>query len=294
MTTPRARRPGLPHLVLIGPFMLFLLATIIVPVGYAAYSSFFSSKVSGLGYEGPKTVFTGAANYVSVLTDPAFLSGLWHVACFAALQIPIMGGLAIGIALLLDSGLTWLRRTLQLSIFLPHAVPTVIAALIWGYLYTPALSPLQDFYVVDPFSPSGVLPAIVNTSTWEWVGYNMIIFFTALQTISGEVLESAWMDGAGAARTALSIKLPHLRGTVLFALIFSVIGALQLFTEPTLLRQFSTNVDSNYSPAMYVYSAVFVANNYGRGAAAAVILAISAAVASIAVMRGFSRTKVQE
>lgn len=125
----------------------------------------------------------------------------------------------------------------------------MIAGLIWGYLYSPGIGPLNDILPFDPLGDNGVLPSIVNMATWQWMGYNMIIFYTALQTVPREVLEAARADGAGALRTALSIKVPMIRPTVFVALVFTTIGSLQLFTEPLVLRTFTGTVTSTWTPA---------------------------------------------
>jgi multiple sugar transport system permease protein len=117
------------------------------------------------------------------------------------------------------------------------------------------------------------------------MGYNMIIFYTALRALPREVLEAARADGAGGVRIALSIKVPMIRPTGFVALVFTVIGSLQLFTEPMVLRNFTGSVSSSWTPSLYVYEAAFVSNDYGRAAAASVLLALASALLSALVMR---------
>lgn len=113
----------------------------IVPVAYALWLSLFTEKQSGLGFDGPRTVFDGLGNYAAALGDQAFREGFWVLLGYCAFYIPLMGGGAIVLALLLDTALARARRFFQLALFLPHAIPGLIAALIWIYLYTPQLSP---------------------------------------------------------------------------------------------------------------------------------------------------------
>ncbi|WP_407555347.1 sugar ABC transporter permease [Streptomyces sp. Pv4-95] len=280
--TGRRRRAGM---ALAAPFALLLLCTVVVPIGYAIYLSLFTDRLSGLGFEGYRQVFTGLATYASVLGDPAFRDSVAHVALYALVHIPVMFAGALAIALLLDSAAVRLRQIWSLAVFLPHAVPGVIAGLIWGYLYSPDIGPLNDILPFDPLSDGGVLPSIVNMATWQWMGYNMIIFYTALQAVPRDVLEAARADGAGALRTALSIKVPMIRPTIFVALVFTTIGSLQLFTEPLVLRTFTGTVTSTWTPSLYIYEAAFISNDYGRAAAASILLAAASALLSALVMR---------
>lgn len=214
-----ARRRRFTGAALAAPFALLLLCTVLIPIGYAFYLSLFADRLSGLGFDGYRQVLTGFDNYTDVLADPAARDSVANVARYAAIHIPVMFGGALLIALLLNSATVRLRQLWSLAVFLPYAVPGVIAGLIWGYLYSPGIGPLADVLPFDPFGESGVLPSIVNMATWQWTGYNVIIFYTALQTVPRDVLEAARADGAGALRTALSIKIPMIRPTIFVALV---------------------------------------------------------------------------
>ena len=168
-------------------------------------------------------------------------------------------------------------RSAQLALFLPHAVPGIIAALIWLYLYTPGLSPVLDLFgrpdiTVDFLGVHTVLPSIVNIAVWSNLGYNMVIFYAALQAVPREVIEAAVVDGAGPVRTALQVKAPLVRASVVMVAMFTLIWALQLFTEPMLLSQSTPMINSRFSPSMYIFDAAFTRNNYGLAAAASVVL----------------------
>jgi multiple sugar transport system permease protein len=279
---------------LLTPFFTLFSVVMVLPIGYALWLSLFTEQQSGLGFGGTRTVFTGLGNYVTALGDHAFRDGFLVLLGYCALYIPLLlaGGLAL--ALLLDSALARARRFFQLALFLPHAVPGIIAALIWVYLYTPQLSPVVgalrsgglDFSFL---SPSGALPAVVNIALWEWLGYNMVIFYAALQAIDRSVIEAATVDGAGAWRIATGIKIPLIRSSVVMVALFTVIGSLQLFTEPLIINQASSAaLNSTWTPNMYAYAAAFTRNDYGLAAAASVLLALAAAALSFAVTR-FSR-----
>ena len=102
----------------------------------------------GLGFGPERSVFVGLRSYAVVLTDPTFLSGLGTVALYCVIYIPLMVIGSLALALLLDSGVVRLRSWAQLGLFLPHAVPGIIAALIWLYLYTPGISPVVEAFAI--------------------------------------------------------------------------------------------------------------------------------------------------
>lgn len=285
----RGRRSRLAVAVLVGPFVLLLTGTVLVPIGYALYLSLFTEELSGLGFEGPHDVFVWFGNYAEVLSDAAFWESAGNVAAYAAVHVPLMLGGALLLALLLDGATIRLRQVWSLAVFLPYAVPGVIAGLVWAYLFSPGIGPLNDVLPFDPLGSGGIMPSIVIISTWQWMGYNMIIFYTALRTVPPELVEAARVDGAGPVRVALAVKVPVIRPSVFVALVFTVIGSLQLFTEPLVLRTFTGSVTSTWTPSLYVYESAFISNDYGRAAAASLLLAGACALLSALVMRFSAR-----
>ncbi|MFE5909265.1 carbohydrate ABC transporter permease [Streptomyces wedmorensis] len=276
--------------LLLSPFFGLFTAVTLVPLLYAAWLSLFTTRTSGLGFGGAENVFAGWDNYVRALADPAFRDGFLVVAAYCAIYIPLMIGGALALALLLDSGLAMARSFFQLALFLPHAVPGLIAALIWVYLYTPGLSPVIDLLesgglAVSFLSADNAVFSTANIAVWEWTGYNMVIFYAALQAVPRETLDAAKVDGAGALRTALSVKLPMIRPAVALAVLFTVIGSIQLFTEPKVIYSASTAIGSSWTPNMYVQTAAFQDNDFGLAAAASLLIALFAAVLSFAVTR---------
>lgn len=277
--------------ILLGPFFVLFTVAMVLPIGYAVWLSLFTEKQSGLGFGGTETVFSGLDNYMAALGDRAFREGFVVLLGYCLFYIPLLLIGALALALLLDSALARARRFFQLALFLPHAVPGIIAALIWVYLYTPQLSPVVSAMEsggigFDFFSPEGALPSIVNIALWEWLGYNMVIFYAALQAIDRSVLEAATVDGASSWRIAVGIKVPLIRASVVMVALFTVIGSLQLFTEPLILNKGTGSaVTSTWTPNMYAYTAAFERNDYGLAAAASILLALMAALLSFVVTR---------
>jgi multiple sugar transport system permease protein len=288
--SPARRRQHRAAYLLVLPFMVVFTAMLVVPLVYAAYLSFFREQLIG------GVSFVGLDNYLRAFTDGAFLAGVGRVALFLVIQVPIMLGAALVFALLLDSGLLHLQRFVRLAVFLPYAVPSVVATLMWGYLYGPDFGPFTQIaeglsLPAPPFLSEGwMLGSIMNVLTWEFVGYNMIIMFAALRSVPSELYEAARVDGASELRLAWSVKIPAIRGALLLTLIFSIIGSFQLFNEPQLLSILAPSViDSAYTPNLYAYNLAFTAQNINYSAAVAFLLAGVIAVLSYVVQLSTQR-----
>lgn len=285
----RRKQQLAPYLFVL-PFFVVFVAMLMVPLGYAAWTSLFRSRLIG------GRTFAGLDNYTRALTDPAFLDGLRRVGLILLIQVPIMLGLALVFALVLDSGRAYGLRALRLLIFLPYAVPGVVATLMWGYLYGRDFGPIaQAFRAVgleapNFFSEQNMLGSIMNVVTWSFVGYNMVIMYSALRVIPHELYEAAEIDGASQLRIAWSIKIPLIRPAILLTLIFSVIGSFQIFNEPQLFDRLApTVIDVAYTPNYYAYNVAFVNQDVSYAAAVAFLLGIAIAVVSYVVQLGSQR-----
>ncbi|MEV0391348.1 sugar ABC transporter permease [Nonomuraea sp. NPDC050643] len=276
--------------VFVAPFMIVFVAMLVVPLAYAAYLSLFKEQLIG------GTTFVGLDNYVRALTDERLLGGVVRVGEFFLIQVPLMLLLGLFFALALDSGMLWLSRFIRLGIFVPYAVPSVVAALMWGYLYGPEFGPIAQLAgtlgLPGPNLLGGdlMLGSLANIVTWEFAGYNMIILYAALRAVPSELYEAAAVDGAGAWRTAWSVKIPALRPALLMALIFSVIGSFQLFNEPQLMQRLAPNViDSAYTPNLYAYSLAFTSQDLNYAAAVSFLLGLVIVVVSYTVQLALTR-----
>ncbi|MEU9284940.1 sugar ABC transporter permease [Streptomyces sp. NPDC048275] len=290
--SPPRLRHGTAGALFIAPFMALFVLLFLAPLGYAAYLSLFQEKLIG------GSTFVGLDNYVTALKDPLLLKGIGRVALFFLIQVPVMLLLALVFALALDSGLLRLSGVIRLGIFVPYAVPGVIATLMWGYLYGPDFGPFaqisRDLGLPAPhfLSNSWMLGSLANIVTWEFVGYNMIILYAALRTVPAELYEAAAMDGAGAWRIAWSIKLPALRPALTLTLLFSVIGSFQLFNEPNLLMKVAPDViDSSYTANLYAYSVAFISQQTNYAATVSFILGLVIVIVSYAFLLTANRRR---
>ncbi|MDQ1542846.1 MAG: multiple sugar transport system permease protein [Actinomycetota bacterium] len=271
------------------PFVLFY----IVPIIYALCQSMLVVRRTAGEFGTSYTTFGGFTQYIQAVQNSEFWGSIGRIGLFGVVQVPVMLAVALLIALLLDSPLLRLKSFFRIAAFMPYAVPGVIAAIMWSFLYSPELSPivtlLQDIGLKPDFlGPSAVLWSIANVSTWLWTGYNMLVLFSALQAIPQELYEAAKLDGASNWTIALRIKVPIIAPALIMTTVFSIIGTLQLYAEPAVLQQISTNISSTYTPNMLAY-AIASGNNYQQAAAVSVIIAIVTFVLSFGFMRLTSR-----
>ncbi|MBN9211671.1 MAG: ABC transporter permease [Microbacterium sp. 71-36] len=285
--TPRVRR-RIPHkraiAAFIAPFVVLFVLFYLVPIGYAIWKSLLVVEREGT-FGQAREVFGGLAQYALVFQNTAFWTSVGRVLLFGVVQVPVMLGLALLFALLLDSPLLRGKRFFRLAFFVPYAVPGVIAAIMWGFLYSPNLSPFPGITSnVDLLSADLVLWSIANVVTWVFVGYNMLIIYSTLLAIPQEIYEAARIDGAGQARIAWSIKIPLIRPALVLTGVLSIIGTLQLLAEPQTFRSFSSAVTSTFTPNMTIYATSSIPN-VSLAAAFSVVLALATFVLSFTFLR---------
>jgi len=277
----------------VGPFVVLFVGMYVAPIAFAIYKSMFRIQRDALGLGGTQEIFDPLFNYAYALGDATFITSIGRVLLFGVVQVPVMLGLALGIALLIDSASARAKSFFRLSSFAPYAVPTVVSALMWSFLYSPTNGPMGQLLgwfgiEVSFLSQDLALWAVANVVTWGWTGYNMIIIYAALQGVPGEVLEAAKLDGASPWRTAWSIKVPLVRPAILLTTIFSIIGSAQLYNEPFVLKQSTGAIDASYTPIMAAQASLQAAN-YPYAAAQSVLLAVGVAVLSVLFFRLTSR-----
>ncbi|MFD9882901.1 carbohydrate ABC transporter permease [Streptomyces alboflavus] len=275
----------------VAPFALVFALVFLAPIAYSIYLSLFQDRLIG------GTTFVGLDNYQRALDDPEFWEGLGRVALFLAVQVPIMLGIALLVALALDSGRLYGKSFFRISIFLPYAVPAVVATLMWGFMYGTRFGLVGDVNdafgadLPDPLSPDLVLASIGNIVTWEFVGYNMLIFYSALRVIPHSLYEAAEIDGASQLRVITAIKIPAIRGALVIATIFSIIGSFQLFNEPSILQDLAPNaITTSYTPNLYTYSLSFNGQQQNYSATVAIIMGlITMVIAYVVQLRGMRK-----
>lgn len=277
---PRPTRRLAPYGFLAPATLLFALF-FALPIGYAIYLSFRAVQVKGLGLgSGARTeIWAGLSNYTSALSDPELLGGAGRTLVYGALLVPAMLGGALFFALLLDTPAIRFGPFSRLAIFLPYAVPGIVASLLWGFLYLPTVSP--GYFLLtqagmdgpDLLSGNGLYLALANIAVWGGTGFNMIVIYTSLRSIPVELYEAARLDGCSELKIALRIKIPMVLPSLVLTFFFSMIATLQVFSEPMTLKPMTNALSSTWSPLMKVYRDAFIQGDIYSAAATSVIIA---------------------
>ena len=277
---PPRRRSGIQRRQQVGwlfitPFLVVFAAFLVFPLIYAFGMSLFSSTLA------TGTKFVGIDNYVKAFTDPLFLGGLGRVILFALVMIPAQLLVAIVAALVLDSLTTWVSKLSRLLIFAPYAIPVVIGALMWSFLYSPRFGPGATIFGIfgleapNFLSSDSIFFSLVNVVTWQWAGYYMIVVYAALRAIDPAVYEAARIDGANGFQIATRIKVPMISSSMVMVITFALIGTLQFFTEPTVLRSIASGaLPADYTPNMYAYALAFSYSQFNYASTIAFSLGI--------------------
>ncbi|WP_419999488.1 carbohydrate ABC transporter permease [Streptomyces boninensis] len=282
-----------PYAFLLPAGALFLLF-FALPIGYAVYLSLRKVEVKGLGLgKGAREeTWAGVSNYTAAFTDSELLHGALRVLGYGLIVVPVMLGLALLFALLLDTERVRASAFSRLTIFLPYAVPGVVAAMLWGFLYLPDVSPFHWLFgelglpEPDLLDGAPLFGALANIAVWGGTGFNMIVIYTSLRALPAEVFEAAKIDGCSPMQIALRIKIPMVAPSLVLTFFFSVIATLQVFSEPTTLKPLTNAMSTTWSPLMKVYQDAFVNGDIYAAAATAVLIALVTLVLSF----GFLKT----
>src|SRR3712207_4570501 len=131
------RRGKLVGYAFVAPFLLLFLVFQLIPVAYALWQSLHATLRPGLGIGAVTTRFAGLTNYLQAVQDQEFIASILRMLLFGIVQVPIMLGLALLLALLFDSAVALFRPFFQFAAFLPYALPGLVASILWSFLYLP-------------------------------------------------------------------------------------------------------------------------------------------------------------
>ena len=222
--------------------------------------------------------FNGLDNFIYLLKADKFWKAMRNTVTFAVIKLGLDVCLALGIALLLDSKI-WFRKFMRTVYFSPVVVPVVACSLIWLSFYDPNLGPLNQilgWLGMEPlqwlYAEETAMASVIAFSVWHGLGYNVMLLLSGLQSVSGEYLEAAKLDGASDMQVVWHIKLPLLMPIISFVISMGIINAFKAFSEVNVM---TPEGGPNYSTAMmvnYIHELAFGNGRFGRGAACSIIL----------------------
>jgi ABC-type sugar transport system permease subunit len=234
----KVRHKGPAPYLFLSPYLLLTAIFFVVPFVNAITLAFYETN-------GPRSrAFVGLDNFRFLLHDTNFHTALVNTTIFALVSVLVQLPLAMGLALLLNSGGSRVRGVFRLMFFSPNLVGQVLVGILFSVLFTPRYGlitrgtdallrwGIEARWLTDP---PLIMPAIVLSSLWLWVGFNMVYFLAALQTVDKSLEEAARIDGANAWQVFWHVTLPSMRHVVVFVVIMSVIGSYQLFELPITL-----------------------------------------------------------
>lgn len=277
----------IPYTFLI-PYLAIFLLFWAWPILYSFYLSFLDTR-------GFPWAVEPAVNWGRILSDPFFMQALRNTLLLLLVQVPLMLLLATGLAVGLNSPLLKLKGFYRFAFFAPVVVGSVAYSAVFRLLFN-----TQNGAVNAGLSGLGLPPIdwlnapvpafilIVLTVTWRWTGYNAIIILAGLQNIPGELYEAAKIDGANPWQQFRGITLPMLQPILLFALVLSVIGTLQLFTEPFLITGGGPG-NATLTLGVYLYQQGFRSFNFGYASAIGYAIALLAIIFSVVQLRIFGQ-----
>jgi ABC-type sugar transport system permease subunit len=271
---------GLTPYLFLSPYLLLTAAFFLYPFLNAIVLAFYQTN-------GPRTrVFVGLDNFRFLLSDPVFHTALWNTTVFACASVFLQLPLSMGLALLLNKGGDRVKGFFRLILFSPNLVGQIFVGILFGVLFTPryglinrAFQALLNWGLEERWlsNPNLVMPAIVLTSLWLWVGFNMIYFLAALQSVDPSLEEAARIDGANAWQVFWHVTLPSMRHVVVFVFIMCVIGSYQLFELPLALLSETGGFgpdNSGLTVIAYLNEIAFRSGDLGLGSAVGWIVAL--------------------
>ncbi|NEM92306.1 sugar ABC transporter permease [Galbitalea soli] len=264
------------------PAIVGLLVFVAAPFVVAIILSFFNVHI---GQVRPPQ-FLGATYYIRLFTDPIysgpFLRSLLNNFTFAIVVIPVQTGLALALAVLLNSKLRGMP-VFRTFFFMPVVFPMALVAVIWRLIFERSDSGLLNAGV--HFITAGVAPAqdwlgssatamgsIILLSIWQGVGFQMIIILAALQEIPPDRYEAAQLDRANAWQRFRNVTVPGIRNTLIFVILLTTIYAFRVYDQVyILIKTASANQDAVQTVLYQATSAVFDQNNFSLASAITVV-----------------------
>ncbi|MDR1106236.1 MAG: sugar ABC transporter permease [Treponema sp.] len=275
------------------PLLFVFVSVVLIPFFIGIGYSFFSWDGLPLN---PK-IFSGLGNFTRIAGDQKFLASAWHTVVFTFLTIVTINTLGLFFALMVTTGLK-VRNAARTMLFAPYMIGGLILGYIWKFILGDAFRSIGEQTGLTAvffnwlLTPSSALLALTVVTTWQMAGYIMIIYITGIESIPGDVLEAAKMDGAGFWQILLRIKFPLIMQSFTICLFLSLSNCFKIFDV-----NFSLTGGGPYGStelfAMNIYHEIFSLNNYGYGQAKAILFFLVVAVITLAQVTATKKREVE-
>jgi sn-glycerol 3-phosphate transport system permease protein len=280
----------MPYL-LVAPAIIGILVFTVYPMIRVVYLSFFKTNL----IHPEKTKFVGLANYTKMFGSKAFKMSMSNTAVYSVVMILAVLFFALLLAVWLGSKNSPLDRFAQASVFLPHIISMVSIAMIFTQMMEPNFGIFNTLltYLKLPTSKwlqssDSAMRSVLVISIWKHIGYYVLIFIAAFQSIPTSITEAASLDNAGRAKTLFKIMIPMISPQIFFVLIILTINSFKVFDTIRLTTMGGPN-NSTTSIVYYIYQQAFTNRDIGVGSAAAVVLMAIVGVLTILYFYSLSR-----
>jgi ABC-type sugar transport system permease subunit len=277
------------------PFVILFGIFLALPIFAALILSFTSFGLRDLTNPLGTSV-VGVRNYVDLVGDPKFWKSLGNTIYFVGVGVPLTLVTGLVIANALSRGITRFRTAFRVGYYLPVITSIVAIAVVWRFLLNPDVGLInmliRNLGVNGPdwlANPALAMPSIIAMAVWRNLGFAMVVFIAGMQAIPAVLYEAAAIDGAGRWQSFRFVTMPMLRPTILFMLVITTIGYLQLFEEPFVMTK-GGPLDATLSVTMYMYQQGFAFFHQGYASAIAYVLFVIVAVIAFLQFR-FLRTE---
>ncbi len=262
---------------LLAPVQILLLSVVVIPTLYVIWLSFHASSF------GQSPAFTGLDNYIRVISDPAFRSALWNTIIIVVVAVHLEMLVALGMALLFNSGLKF-RRFLLVAVLAPYAVSEVVAVAMWRFLFDLDVGPITQLLqslnlpILEwSYEPSHAMIMIILLTIWMHLPFTFVILYAARLALPADLYEAARIDGATRWQCFTRVTLKLMGPAILVALLFRYIFAFRMFSEVWLLTG-GGPARSTEVVAVYLYQEAFSYNSFGTASATALLMVVASLV----------------
>jgi multiple sugar transport system permease protein len=283
--------------VFVSPFLILFAVFGVFPLLFSLVLAFQTwEPTAGLG----AMEFVGFGNFAFALQDDWFWKSLRNTGWLALASGVPQHLVAIPLAVFIHTSFSRGRDAVVGAYFLPYITSTVAIAIMFSSLFSTDYGLINQAILAvfggEPIDwlgqPENIKPAVAMIVFWRYVGFNVVLYLAALQTIPKDLYEAATMDGAGRLQQFFHITLPSLKPMIFFGVTLSVIGGLQLFEEPFILTGGRGGSDqSGMTTAIYLYRMAFDFNDFGAASAMSWLLFVVVAVLTWLTNRAFAPRK---
>lgn len=217
--------------------------------------------------------FVGLDNYIGIFTEPLFYKILINTIVFAV-STSVFGVIIPLVLAAILNGKIRGSEFYKTAYFLPFITPMIVIGVIWEWIFDPNIGLLNKFlhlHINWLYDPHFAMPALILVSVWKLIGYNMVIFLSALSGISQSMFEAAKIDGADSFQTFKNVTIPLLSPTIFFVVIITAISSFQIFDLIYLMTQ-GGPLDSTNVLVYAIYKNAFEYFNIGKASAIAYVL----------------------